>query len=262
MNIRDIPLAGLGLFLMAGVAEASNEDLAKAAQNPVASMISLPIQNNTTFNIGPDDRSQNVLNIQPVIPFSLSEDWNLITRTIIPVISQPAPGDSRTDGFGDTQFSAFLSPAKPGSLIWGVGPVAQLPTATSDYLGNDTWGLGLSGVVLSMPGNWVIGALVNNVWGVGSHGNNDQNMMTFQYFINYNFDGGWYVSSAPIITADWNKDSDERWVVPVGLGAGKVFKVGNQPMNAQVHAYYNVEKPDGWGDWQLRLQIQWLFPKN
>ncbi len=252
----------LGILASEGIlAAGSTEDLAKAAQNPVASMISLPLQNNTSFNLGPDDRTQNVLNIQPVIPVSLNDDWNLITRTIIPVVSQPVPGGERSNGIGDTLFTAFLSPAKPGKVIWGLGPVVQMPTASNRSMGNDTWGLGLSGVALTMPGRWVIGALVNNVWGLGSHGKNDQNLMTLQYFINYNFDKGWYLSSAPIITADWNQDSADRWVVPFGGGVGKIFKVGHQPMNAQVHAYYNARKPDQGADWSLRLQVQWLFPK-
>jgi hypothetical protein len=144
--------------------ETAQEELAKAVQNPVASMISLPFQNNINFGVGPDDKVQNVLNIQPVWPFALTDDINLITRTIVPVISQPAirPGDDRTNGLGDINFTAFFSPANSGKVIWGVGPVAVFPTATDDVLGTDKWSLGPSAVLLTMPGNWVMGVLVSN----------------------------------------------------------------------------------------------------
>lgn len=126
--------------------EASQSDLAKQSQNPVASLISVPIQNNINFGIGPDDETQNVTNIQPVWPFSISDNWNLITRTIMPVISQPdfyTGGQGREFGLGDTTFSAFFSPKKSPKLTWGVGPVLVLPTATDDTLGGDTWSAGV-----------------------------------------------------------------------------------------------------------------------
>ncbi len=243
--------------------EKSDEDLAKATQNPLASMISLPFQNNTNFGIGPDDDTQNILNIQPVWPFSLSEDWNFITRTIIPVISQPgvAPGESRTNGLGDVTFTGWVSPKNSGKWIWGVGGALVLPTATDDALGNDKWSVGPSVVVLTMPGKWVIGSLISNVWSVGGSGDQDVNFFTWQYFINYNMDNGWYLTSAPIITANWEADSNNTWTVPFGGGVGKIFRIGKQPLNAQVSAYYNVEKPASGADWQLRLQLQMLFPK-
>jgi hypothetical protein len=243
--------------------EKSAADLAKATQNPLASMISLPFQNNTNFGIGPDDDTQNILNIQPVWPFSLGEDWNFITRTIIPVISQPgvAPGESRTNGLGDVTFTGWVSPKNSGKWIWGVGGALVLPTATDDALGNDKWSVGPSVVVLTMPGKWVIGSLISNVWSVGGSGDQDVNFFTWQYFINYNMDNGWYLTSAPIITANWEADSNNTWTVPFGGGVGKIFRIGKQPLNAQVSAYYNVEAPASGADWQLRLQLQLLFPK-
>ena len=238
-------------------------ELAKKTQNPVSDLISLPFQNNTNFGMGPDDKTQNVLNIQPVWPFSLNEDWNLITRTILPVISQPAlaAGQERTNGLGDTTFTTFFSPKDSGKLIWGLGPVFLLPTATDDVLGSDKWGIGPAVVVLTMPGNWVIGSLLSNVWSFAGSGNQDVNLFTLQYFINYNLPNGWYLSSAPIITANWEAESGNKWTVPFGGGFGKVFRVGKQPMNASVQAFYNVEKPDLGADWTLRLQLQFLFPK-
>ena len=240
------------------------EALAKAVQNPVASMISLPLQNNINTGIGPNDQTQNILNIQPVWPFELNDDWNLITRTIIPVISQPGvltPKGERINGLGDTTFTAFVSPSDASDIIWGVGPVFLLPTG-KDELTADKWGAGISGVVLTMPGRWVIGSLVNNIWSFAGDGKNDVNSFLWQYFVNYNFDEGWYFTSAPIITANWEADSDHRWTVPFGGGIGKVFKIGKQPMNAQLSAYKNVITPDDYGaDWQFRVQLQFLFPK-
>jgi hypothetical protein len=243
--------------------EQSEADLAKATQNPLASMISLPFQNNTNFGIGPGDDTQNILNIQPVWPFSIGEDWNFITRTIVPVVSQPgvSPGESRTNGLGDTTFTGWLSPKKSGKWIWGVGGALVIPTATNDALGNDKWSLGPSVVVLTMPGKWVIGSLVSNIWSFAGSGGQDVNFFTWQYFINYNLDNGWYLTSAPIITANWEADSDNTWTVPFGGGVGKIFRVGKQSFNAQVSAYYNVETPEFGADWQLRIQLQLLFPK-
>ena len=241
----------------------SAEELAKAAQNPIASMISLPFQNNTNLNIGPNDSTQNILNIQPVWPFEINDDWNFITRTIIPVVSNPdvLTGEGRVDGIGDTLFTGFLSPKDSGDVTWGVGPALLLPTATEDTLGQDTWGAGISAVVLTMPGKWVIGSLLSNVWSVGG-GEADINLFTWQYFINYNLDDGWYVVTAPIITANWEADSDHRWTVPFGGGVGKIFRIGKQPINAQVSLYNNVVTPDDYGpEWQVRTQIQFMFPK-
>ena len=240
------------------------EDLAKAAQNPVANMISLPFQNNTNFGVGPGNDIQNVFNIQPVIPFSLSEDWNLITRTIAPLIYQPelVPGAGSTFGLGDINTTLFLSPAKPGKLIWGLGPVFSFPTATDGVLGTDKWSAGPSAVALTINGPWVIGGLASNLWSyAGDSDRADVNQFLFQYFINYNLADGWYLSSAPIITANWEADSGNQWTIPFGGGVGKIFKIGKQAMNAQMQAFYNVEKPVGSADWTLRLQLQFLFPK-
>ena len=240
------------------------EDLAKAAQNPVSDMISLPFQNNTNFGIGPDDDAQNILNIQPVIPIGLGSDWNLITRTIAPLIYQPeiTPGTGSEFGLGDINETLFLSPSKPGKIIWGVGPAFSFPTATDDVLGTGKWSAGPSAVALTMQGPWVIGGLVSNLWSyAGDSDRDDVNQFLFQYFINYNMSEGWYLTSSPAITANWEAESDNQWTVPFGGGLGKIFKIGKQPMNAQMQAFYNVETPDGGPDWSLRFQLQFLFPK-
>jgi hypothetical protein len=245
----------------------SDEDrtaaLAKAAQNPVANLISFPLQNNTNFGIGPHERAQNVLNIQPVIPLHISEKWNLITRTILPVVSQP--NDQPTQGwsgFGDLNPSLFLSPAKPGKLIWGVGPAFVFPTATAEQLGQGKFSLGPSVVVLSTPGHWVIGALANNVWSVaGPHERAVVNQFLLQWFVNYNMKKGWYFTTSPIITADWRAPSGKQAVVPFGGGVGRIMKIGFQPVNISAAFYGNAVYPTGTSPWSMRLQIAFLFPK-
>jgi hypothetical protein len=241
--------------------------LAQAAQNPIADMISVPFQNNVNFNVGPEENTQNILNIQPVMPFNLNADWNLVTRTILPVIHQPSfgPGQGSEFGLGDIQFSAFLSPSKPaGGWVWGAGAIAQLDTATDDRLGQGAWGLGPSAVALKIGKTWVYGALINNVWSVSKDsGRPDVNQMLIQPFVNYNFANhpGRYLSFAPIITANWEASSGQKWVIPLGLGIGQIMRWGKQPVNLQVAGYYNVEHPDNAADWQLRVQVQFLFPK-
>jgi hypothetical protein len=247
-------------------AEMSAEELAKLAQNPVGNLISVPFQNNTNFNFGPLKGTQNLLNIQPVYPIHVDPEWNIITRTILPVVSNPslAPDDSRTNGLGDMQFTAFLSPANPGEWIWGVGPVVQLPTHTNEELGNDNWGLGPSFVVLHLDKGspWVYGVLVNNIWSVGTRQDAAAyNNGLIQPFINYNLPDGAYLTTAPIMTVNWKADSSNQWTVPLGGGVGKIFHFGRLPVNMQISAYYNVVKPDDAANWQLRAQVQFMFPK-
>jgi len=246
-------------------AELSAEELAKLAQNPVGNMISVPFQNNTNLNFGPEKGTQNVLNIQPVIPVSINEDWNIITRTILPVISMPQLNATTPslNGVGDVVFTAFLSPAKPGEWIWGLGPVIQAPTHSNSELGNANWGLGPAFVILHLAKGdpWVYGALINNIWSVSSSGQGGSyNNMTLQPFVNYNFPD-FYLTSSPIITADWKASGSQRWTVPLGGGIGKIFHLGKLPVNTQIGAYYNVAKPDYGANWQVRVQAQFMFPK-
>lgn len=241
-------------------------DLAKAAQNPIASMISLPLQYNANLGVGADDRTQHVLNIQPVIPVRIDADWNLITRTIVPIVSVPVPGTARTGGIGDLQLSLFLSPARSQGWIWGAGLVVQAPSATDDLLGQDKWGLGPTAVALRMQQGspWVYGALVNNIWSVaGDDDRPDVRQMLFQPFLNYNLprSPGRYLSFSPIVTANWEARSGNKWTVPLGLSIGQVMKFGNQPVNLQAGAYRNVERPAGAPTWNIRLQLQLLFPR-
>jgi hypothetical protein len=202
-------LAGAALAYPVGAGEGTTA-LAEAVQNPVADLISVPFRNNTNFNYGPYEDTQNVLNMQPVIPISLDPEWNLITRAIAPVITQAGvvPGQDSTTGLGDIEFTAFQPPAKPHGLIWGVDPIVQLPMSNSDRRGSDTWGLGPSAVALRMEGPPVMGALVNNVWSVRRGSDPSYNNLLLQPFVNYNFPQhpGRYLTFSPIITADWKTE--------------------------------------------------------
>ncbi len=253
------------LFVISNLTIAQDEAaLAKAAQNPLASMISLPFQNNTSFGLGSYDRTQNVLNIQPVYPFA-GKKWNIITRTILPVISQPdiTQDTGGTTGLGDITLTAWLSPAKASSMTWGIGSVVMLPTSTDDALGAGRWGIGPSVVALVMPGKWVVGGLISNIWSIGGDSEKqDVNQLLFQYFINYNLPAGWYLASAPVIAANWKAPEGQKWVVPFGIGVGKIHRFGKQPVNMSAHVYFNAVKPDIGPDWTLRLQLQLMFPKK
>lgn len=267
---------GIVAFLQLGaVARARAQDtgaLAKAAQNPVSDTISLPFQNNILFGVGPGDDTANVLNIQPVIPLQAGQ-WNLINRTIMPLIYLPDLTDGLPElpegidstskfGLGDINHTVYLSPAQPGKVIWGIGPSLTLRTATDKELGSEKWSAGPAAVALAMPKSFVVGSLVRQLWSfAGADERKNVSQLLIQPFVNYNRPGGWYLVSAPIITANWKGKSGQRWTVPVGGGMGKIFHIGKQPINAQFQSFYNVEKPKNGPEWSLRFQLQFLFPK-
>ena len=241
----------------------SADALAIAAQNPLAKMISVPFQNNFNCGLGPEHVTQWICDVQPVIPISLNDDWNLITRTIIPVINQPSPahGVPSAFGVGDINPSFFFSPANPGKLTWGVGPTLTLPTATDSLLGSGKWSAGPAAILMYIQKPWVIGAIVNNQWSFAGWGDHSVNAMLVQPILNYNLGQGWYLVSSPILTAAWKAKGSDVWTVPIGGGVGRVFKIGSQALNVQLAAYDNVHTPQNGADWQLRFQVVFLFPK-
>ena len=237
----------------------SSEELAKAAQNPIANMISIPLQSNFNLNVGPKNEMQYVGNLQPVIPINATENWNVITRTIIPFVYQPELGPDSGDvfGLGDIQFTAFLSPAKSGALIWGVGPIVQFPSGTDQSITQGKWAAGPSAVALMIQGHWVYGALVNYLSSFdGQHDRGAVSQWLIQPFINYNLPDGWYLTTSPIITANMMAESSQQWTVPVGGGVGKIIRIGKLPVNLQLAGYYNVEHP--FPDTALVAQIAFL----
>lgn len=263
-----------------------NEKVLTTFQNPVGDLISVPFQNNTNFPIGHYSRVQDVLNIQPVVPIHLSDDWLLISRWIMPVVYQPDLGSScrsngplageicaarerdsaangGANGLGDMNPTLFLSPARPGRLIWGFGPTFLLPTATDPTLGQGKWGSGPSAVLLMQPKHWTLGVLSNNIWSfAGNDGRPRVNQFLTQYFITYNMEHGWFLTTSPILTANWRAPDGNRWLVPFGAGFGKMTRFFDQTMVWQMHLYYNAIHPQDlpYPKWQVRLQVALLFP--
>lgn len=268
--MRNVLLAG---FLVLGISGALSAqeggpqdekaigELARASQNPVAAMNSIPVQFNWTTGGGLGDATQSVTNIQPVLPLTLNKEYNLLSRTIVPIVNLPAGGTDRIKGIADIQQQVYLTPSKPGSVIWGVGPIFSFPTATNPALETGQFALGPAFVVLTMPGRWVLGAVVNNLWRIaGSSSTTAINAFFVQPFINYNLSRGWALSTAPSITANWNAPSGQQWTVPIGLGVSKITRVGSQAMNVSLQYYHNVARPDAAGADLVRMVVTLLFP--
>jgi hypothetical protein len=254
------------LFLGARVANAQEtSEIATQAQNPIASVISVPFENDFNPQTGFNKENSYVLEMKPVVPITLSNNWNLITRTIIPVVQVPdlAPGVEGTSGVGDVQLSLFLSPARVGPVIWGAGPVISFPTASQAILGAKKLSAGPTVVVLRIQGHWLFGALIQNLTSVaGPSARADVNQMLIQPFVNYNLKHGWYLVSSPIITANWEVNPSQRWNVQMGGGFGKIVRFGKLPVNMYTQFFRNVEHPNGTTNWSARFQAQLLFPKQ
>lgn len=254
----------LGLGIAVTSAQAQDADLAKQLSNPVASLISVPFQWNHDSGYGPNDGDKTVLNIQPVIPISLNADWNIIARTIIPVVWQDdIAGDSGSQsGLGDVLASFFFSPKEPGpgGIVWGVGPAFLLPTATDELLGSEKWSLGPTGVVLKQAGPWTYGALANHLWSVAGEDNRSDISSTFlQPFVSYTTDDAWTFVLNSESTYDWKA---EEWSVPINMAVSKLTKFGDQPVSLQLGARYWADAPEaGADDWGVRATLTMLYPK-
>ncbi|MBB4005658.1 transporter [Aurantimonas endophytica] len=252
-------------FVLGSSAAAQEADLAKQLSNPIASLVSVPFQFNYDGGFGPDDGDRVTLNIQPVIPITLNEDWNLISRTIVPVIWQNDVAGRSGDqfGLGDTVQSLFLSPKAPGpgGVIWGVGPVFLLPTGTDPLLGGEKWGAGPTGVALKQSGPWTYGVLANQIWSFAGEGDRDDVNATFlQPFVSYTTPDAWTFALNTETTYDWEH---EAWSVPVNFTVSKLVKFGDQPVSLQAGVRYWAESPEGGAEGVgFRTSVTFLFPKT
>ncbi|WJS05808.1 transporter [Roseibium aggregatum] len=239
-------------------------DLAKKLSNPIAAMISVPFQWNYDHGAGPNNGDKVTLNVQPVIPISLNEDWNLISRTIVPVVWQnDIAGNSGTQfGLSDTTQSLFFSPKAPtsGGIIWGVGPAMLLPTGTDSLLSTRKWGAGPTGVVLRQHGPWTYGGLANHIWSfAGDDSRSDVNSTFLQPFVTYTTKDAWTFALNTETTYDWTND---EWSVPINAMVSKLVKIDEQPISLQAGVRYYAASsdngPDGFG---ARAAVTFLFPK-
>lgn len=254
------------LALLSATAQADDSDLAKELSNPIADLTSVPFQSNWDNRVGPTKGGHRyTLNFQPIIPIHINESWNLISRTILPVMNQEEtfPGSGNQTGLGDTIQSAFFSPKEPtaGGVTWGVGPVLLIPTGTEPLLSTKKWGAGPTVVVLKQTGPWTIGGLANHIWSfAGSDHRADVNSTYLQPFLAYNTPNAWTFTLQTESTYDWEA---EQWNVPVHFLVAKVFEVGKQTYQIQAGPRYYAESPEsGAQNWGLRLNWVMLFPKK
>ena len=245
--------------------KADEDAIARESENPIGNLTVLPLENYANFGFGPHDGAQNVLEFEPVVPIHVNTDWNVITRAVIPAVWNPSllPDPSVPQAIAPTDFSAFLTPRNPtNGWLWGVGPIMQIPTETNPSVGSNVWGLGPTAVIVHTGETTVAGLLLNNVWSLGGtsgpHGSRYA-MFLAEPFFNYNFGHGWFVSTAPIITA--NEDGGgQKWTVPVGGSAGRIIKLGGKlPVKLSVGAYYNVVTPQYGARWTLQTVVAVIY---
>jgi hypothetical protein len=245
----------------------SAEELAKKLSNPISDLVSIPFQLNWNQGLGPNDDLQFLLNIQPVVPFTLSKDWNLIARMIVPYLSQPVlfPGGEPVSGLSDITLSMFLSPRGSGRLTWGVGPVFGLPMTTDPLLGSGKWTMGATAVGLMQNGGWTYGALVNQVFSIANTGSVPRNYVSqafLQPFIAYTTKTTFTFTLASESTYNWEVAPDQRWTVPLIGSVSKLTRLGPFPFSMQLGAGYYAAKPDDGPNWKLRMAFVVLLPRG
>lgn len=253
----------LTIFSFSAYAQDDAAELAKKLANPIASLISVPLQNNSDFGFGSLNGSRNTLNIQPVIPVALSPKLNLITRIILPVITQyNITGQGETEsGLGDAVLSGFLGPSESkNGLTWGAGPVFLLPIGADGFTA-DQFGIGPTAVALKQTNSgWTYGALANQLWTVeDSESSQGISQMFLQPFFVYNWKSGAGIGGNFEWTLNWTAETSILWLNPVLSG---VTTLGTQKIQLVIGPRFNLAAPDGTkADWGLRAVVVLLFPK-
>jgi hypothetical protein len=246
------------------VEKAGESDIAKESENPIGNLTILPFENYTNFDAGPHNGVQNILQFEPVVPVHITDDWNIINRAIVPPVWNPsyAPAHVASFGLAPIEYEGFLSPRHSvDGWTWGVGPVVQIPTATSPTLGSSVWGLGPTAVLVKTTDHIVAGVLVNNVFSLGGHLGayaNRYSSLLIEPFFNYNFGHGWFVNTAPLITNN-QYATGTKWTVPIGMEGGRIIRLGKLPVKLSAGAYYNVVRPEYGATWTLKAVVAFIF---
>lgn len=252
----------LALTFLAGALTAQDSELtlARKLTNPFSDVVNVPINQNPDFGIGSDDRWRYTLTVQPVIPFALNEEWNIISRSVIPAVVQES-GTGTDAGIGDIAQSLFLSPthATDNGWWWGAGPIFLLPTATEDAFGADQWGLGPTVGLLRRAGPWTIGALTNHIWSLGSQeGRSDVNATFLQPFVDYTTESLITYSLNTESTYDW---TNEQWTIPIHFVVRRLFDIAGKKVSVALGPRYYAETPEGGPEWGMRLGVTLVLPR-
>jgi hypothetical protein len=259
------------VLLLAGATlhgQQTPENLEKLARNPVGDAVKIPLAESINFDAGPHGRTSSSLQIQPTIPFPIAKDWLLIPRIVAtpaayePETSQASGGST---GLGDMVATVFLTPARTGMVVWGVGPSLLIPTATDTNTGAGKWGLGPSLALIVQP-NWgSIATAVQNIWSLpGNSQRTSVNQLQIETSLSYNLPHGWYLLTAPTFSSDWTQSSGDRWLVPFGGGAGRTLEFGKKAVDWNIAVYSNAIRPVGqlYPKWQISLQCTLLYPRG
>ncbi len=271
LSLQSLPSASLLALLISAVVAVSAhaqqsptpsltaQQLALSVHNPFEDFVKVPIQSTTGFQLSRSHKVGDAWNIQPLLPFSLSADWDLMARPSLTVTYAPTPHEQ--SGLEDLQTSFFLTPHQASRWIWGLGPIFQFPTASSSELGTGRWSAGPTAALLYSEGPWFNGILAYQLMSFA--GNRDRGSVNFTYIepeISYNFESGWYVQCDPSITYDWTAEATNAWTIPMGADIGKAFKMGSQDLSLQVGAYDLLKRPDVAPQWIARVSVTFLFP--
>jgi hypothetical protein len=237
----------------------SAQQLAISVHNPFEDFVKVPIQSTTGFQLGRDHKVGNAVNIEPLLPFSLNADWDLIARPSLTVAYAPTPHEQ--SGLEDLQTSFFLTPHNESTWIWGAGPIFQFPTASSSELGSGRWSAGPTAAVVYSEGPWLNAILTDQLMSfAGNRARGSVNQTYIEPMISYNLESGWYADIDPQMTYDWTADTANAWLIPMGADVGKAFSLGPQSLSLQVGAYDLVKRPDGAPQWIVRASVTFLFP--